>query len=132
MKFTLLIQSAPIDSQSSATALRFARALLAKGHEIERIFFYRSGVQSANRLALAPQDETNLPLEWQSFISENQLDAVVCIAAAIRRGIVNAAETARYGVEGANLIEAAELSGLGQLVAACAASDRVVTFGGGA
>lgn len=132
MKFTLLIQSAPIDSQSSATALRFARALLAKGHEIERIFFYRSGVQSANRLALAPQDETNLPLEWQSFISEHQLDAVVCIAAAIRRGIVNAAETARYGVEGANLIEAAELSGLGQLVAACAASDRVVTFGGGA
>jgi len=132
MKFTLLIQSAPIDSQSSATALRFARALLGKGHEIERIFFYRSGVQSANRLALAPQDETNLPLEWQSFISENQLDAVVCIAAAIRRGIVNAAETARYGVEGANLIEAAELSGLGQLVAACAASDRVVTFGGGA
>jgi|SRR5210317_1663407 len=132
MKFTLLIQSAPIDSQSSATALRFARALLAKGHEIERIFFYRSGVQSANRLALAPQDETNLPLEWQSFISENQLDAVVCIAAAIRRGIVNAAETARYGVEGDNLIEAAELSGLGQLVAACAASDRVVTFGGGA
>jgi len=132
MKFTLLIQSAPIDSQSSATALRFARALLAKGHEIERIFFYRSGVQSANRLALAPQDETNLPLELQSFISEHQLDAVVCIAAAIRRGIVNAAETARYGVEGANLIEAAELSGLGQLVAACAASDRVVTFGGGA
>lgn len=132
MKFTLLIQSAPIDSQSSATALRFARALLAKGHEIERIFFYRSGVQSANRLALAPQDETNLPLEWQSFISEHQLDAVVCIAAAIRRGIVNAAETARYGVEGDNLIEAAELSGLGQLVAACAASDRVVTFGGGA
>jgi len=132
MKFTLLIQSAPIDSQSSATALRFARALLAKGHEIERIFFYRSGVQSANRLALAPQDETNLPLEWQSFISENRLDAVVCIAAAIRRGIVNAAETARYGVEGDNLIEAAELSGLGQLVAACAASDRVITFGGGA
>lgn len=132
MKFTLLIQSAPIDSQSSATALRFARALLAKGHEIERIFFYRSGVQSANRLALAPQDETNLPLEWQCFIGENQLDAVVCIAAAIRRGIVNAAETARYGVEGDNLIEAAELSGLGQLVAACEASDRVVTFGGGA
>ncbi|NVK00580.1 MAG: sulfurtransferase complex subunit TusD [Oceanospirillaceae bacterium] len=132
MKFTLLIQSAPIDSQSSATALRFARALLAKGHEIERIFFYRSGVQSANRLALAPQDEPNLPLEWQSFISEHQLDAVVCIAAAIRRGIVNAAETARYGVEGDNLIEAAELSGLGQLVAACAASDRVITFGGGA
>lgn len=132
MKFTLLIQSAPIDSQSSATALRFAHEVLAQGHEIERIFFYRSGVQSASRLALAPQDETNLPSEWQSFINANQLDAVVCIAAAIRRGIVNQAETARYGVEGENLISAAELSGLGQLVAACVASDRVVTFGGGA
>jgi len=132
MKFTLLIQSAPIDSQSSATALRFARALLSKGHEIERLFFYRSGVQSANRLALAPQDETNLPADWQQLISEFELDAVVCIAAAIRRGVVNATETARYGVEGDNLLENAELSGLGQLVAACAASDRVVTFGGGA
>lgn len=132
MKYTLLIQSAPIDSQSSATALRFAHALLKRGHEIERIFFYRSGVQSANRLALAPQDEANLPAQWQSFIDSNQLDAVVCIAAAIRRGVVNRSETARYGVEGENLLEAAELSGLGQLVAAAAASDRLITFGGGA
>jgi tRNA 2-thiouridine synthesizing protein D len=132
MKFTLLIQSAPIDSQSSATALRFASTLLEKGHQIERIFFYRSGVQSANRLALAPQDETNLPEEWQKLIATHQLDAVVCIAAAIRRGVVNATETARYAKEGENLIDAAELSGLGQLVAACAVSDRVVTFGGGA
>lgn len=132
MKFTLLIQSAPIDSQSSATALRFANTLLEKGHQIERIFFYRSGVQSANRLALAPQDETNLPDKWQKLIATHQLDAVVCIAAAIRRGVVNATETARYAKEGENLIDAAELSGLGQLVAACAASDRVVTFGGGA
>lgn len=131
MKFTLLIQSAPVDTQSSSTALRFARALLVKGHEIERLFFYRAGVQSANRLALAPQDEMNLPAQWQSFIEQHQLDAVVCIAAAIRRGVVNSSETARYGVEGENLINAAELSGLGQFVAACATSDRVITFGGG-
>lgn len=132
MKFTLLIQSAPIDAQGSATALRFARALLEQGHVIERIFFYRSGVQSANRLTLAPQDEANLPAQWQALIQEHNLDAVVCIAAAIRRGVVNAAETARYGIEGENLLPGAELSGLGQFVAACAVSDRVVTFGGGA
>ncbi|HSG02980.1 MAG TPA: sulfurtransferase complex subunit TusD [Marinobacterium sp.] len=131
MKFTLLIQSAPIDSQSSATALRFARALLKKGHTIERIFFYRSGVHSANRLTLAPQDETNLPQEWQHLVSDNSLDAVVCIAAAIRRGIVNQDETARYGIEGENLLQAVELSGLGQLIAAATQSDRLVTFGGG-
>lgn len=131
MKFTLLIQSAPIDSQSSATALRFARALIEKGHHIERIFFYRSGVQSANRLALAPQDETSTPQAWQAFIAEHQLDTVVCIAAAIRRGVVDAKEARRYEVEGDNLIPQAELSGLGQLVSACVASDRVVTFGGG-
>lgn len=131
MKFTLLIQSSPIDSQSSATALRFARALLVKGHHIERLFFYRAGVHSANRLALAPQDETNLPAQWQTFITEHELDAVVCIAAAIRRGIVNESEAARYGVIGENLSTGTELSGLGQLVTACVAADRVVTFGGG-
>jgi tRNA 2-thiouridine synthesizing protein D len=131
MKFTLVIQSAPIDSQSSATALRFARTLLAKGHQIERLFFYRSGVQSANRLALAPQDEPNLSREWQTFITAHKLDAVVCIAAAIRRGVVSESEAKRYGISGENLSEGTELSGLGQLVTACVSADRVVTFGGG-
>ena len=130
MKFTILVQAQPVGSQGSETALRFARATLASGHQITRIFFYNEGVQSANALALAPQDERCLPDEWQAFLSSTKIDAVVCIAAAIRRGIVNSQEAQRYGKQGSNLIAGAELSGLGQLIAASLESDRVITFGG--
>ncbi len=130
MKFTIVVQADPLASQGSETALRFTRAALAAGHQIMRIFFYSEGVHSANRLALAPQDEACVPDQWQQLISEHQLDAVVCIAAAVRRGVVNETETRRYGKTGSSLIDSAELSGLGQLIAASVDSDRVVTFGG--
>ena len=129
MKYTLVIHAAPIDHQSSHTALRFARALLANGHTIERIFFYGAGVHNATSHSVAPQDEFNLADAWQQFIAENALDAVVCIAAGVRRGLINETESRRYGKTGENLANGFDLSGLGQLVAASVESDRVVSFG---
>ncbi len=131
MKYTLIIQSAPIDHQSSYTALRFARALLEGGHSIERLFFYGAGVHNSTSHSVAPQDELNLPDQWQQFVTEHSLDAVVCIAAAVRRGVINASESGRYGKSGNNLADGFDLSGLGQLVASAVESDRVVTFGAG-
>ena len=130
MKFTLVVHAGPIDSQGSDTALRFARALLSAGHEIHRVFFYRAGVYNANAYTLAPQDERSLPDAWQALANSHQLDMVVCIAAAVRRGIVNEKESSRYDKSGDNLAESMELSGLGQLIAASIESDRVITFGG--
>jgi tRNA 2-thiouridine synthesizing protein D len=132
MKYTLIIQSAPIDHQSSYTALRFARALLKAGHSIERLFFYGAGVHNATSYSVAPQDELNLPEQWQQFVTQHSLDSVVCIAAAVRRGVINSAESRRYGKDGDNLADGFDLSGLGQLVASAVESDRVVTFGAGA
>lgn len=130
MKFTLVIHAAPLSAQAGETALRFARAALAAGHQIHRIFLYRDGVQNANALSVAPQDELNLPNLWQAFISEHQIDTVVCIAAAIRRGVIDQSEARRYNKTQHSLIDQAELSGLGQLISAALESDRVVTFGG--
>ena len=129
MKYTLVIHAAPIDHQGSHTALRFARALLAAGHSIERIFFYGAGVHNATSHSVAPQDELNLADAWQQFIADNNLDAVVCIAAGVRRGLINDTESRRYGKTGDNLANGFDLSGLGQLVAASVESDRVVSFG---
>ncbi|MCQ9422082.1 sulfurtransferase complex subunit TusD [Pseudomonas sp. LJDD11] len=129
MKFALCLFSAP-HAPSSRRALLFAQALLAGGHEIVRLFFYQDGVHNACGSVVTPQDEQDLPLQWRAFISEHQLDGVVCIAAALRRGVLNAEEAARYQRSAASLLAPWELSGLGQLHDAAQAADRVICFGG--
>ena len=129
MKYALAVYGAPGNSQAPQSALHFARALLAEGHEIIRVFFYQDGINTATTLASPPQDESNLPVEWQAFIREHQLDAVVCIAAALRRGLVNDTEAQRYNLASSNLAEGYELSGLGQLLDATLNADRIITFG---
>ncbi|WP_444886384.1 sulfurtransferase complex subunit TusD [Microbulbifer sp. JMSA008] len=130
MKFSLAIYSAPHASQSAASALRFAKALLAEGHEIYRIFFYCDGIQNGNNIAAPPQDEADLINGWQSLQQKHNLDLVVCIAAAQRRGVLSQREANRLEKPAANLAEGFELAGLGQLTDAVANSERLITFGG--
>tara|TARA_B100000809_G_scaffold81363_1_gene79668 strand:+ start:1757 stop:2149 length:393 start_codon:yes stop_codon:yes gene_type:complete len=129
MKFSLAIYAAPYTSQASATALKFAQTLLSDGHEVHRVFFYGDGVHNGSRLISPPQDEINLHQDWQTLADQYSLDLVVCIAAALRRGILDQSEAKRYSKEVDNLGAPFELSGLGQLVDACVNSDRVITFG---
>ncbi|WP_263078968.1 sulfurtransferase complex subunit TusD [Endozoicomonas sp. Mp262] len=129
MKFALAIYGSPSNSQAPLSALHFAKATLAAGHEIIRIFFYQDGVNTATTLSVPPQDEQNIPKEWQSFIRTHSIDAVVCIAAALRRGIVDDRESTRYQLTSNNLADTYQLSGLGQLVEASMEADRLITFG---
>ncbi|HBO3701946.1 sulfurtransferase complex subunit TusD, partial [Pseudomonas aeruginosa] len=107
-----------------------SEAALAGGHEIVRLFFYQDGVHSASANVVSGQDEFDLPAAWRELVERNGLDAVVCIAAALRRGVLNAEEAERYGRPGANLGAPWELSGLGQLHEAAQTADRLVCFGG--
>jgi len=129
MKFALAIYAAPFSSQASQTALNFAQALLAQGHSLYRVFFYQDGVYTANRLAVPPQDEQNLCSEWQTLARDHQVELIVCIAAALRRGIINPEEAQRYGLDGSNLAPEFTISGLGQLLEAGVQADRLITFG---
>jgi len=129
MKFSIVVQAAPYSTQSAETAYRFANTLLQKGHELYRVFFYADGVHTGSALASPPQDEPDIPANWQTLATDHNLDLVVCIAAAVRRGVLDSNEANRYGKDGANLASGFELSGLGQLADAIAESDRVITFG---
>ncbi|MDC7827341.1 sulfurtransferase complex subunit TusD [Pseudomonas sp. BLCC-B13] len=129
MKFAIAL-FAPAHAPSSRRTLRFAQAALDGGHEIVRLFFYQDGVHSASGNVVSPQDELDLPREWREFVQQHQLDAVVCIAAALRRGVLNAEEAQRYGKPAANLEAPWELSGLGQLHEAAQLADRLISFGG--
>lgn len=129
MKFAISV-FAPAHAPSSRRALLFAQAVLAAGHEIVRLFFYQDGVHSASANIVTAQDEQDLPRLWREFITENRLDGVVCIAAALRRGVLDAQEAGRYQRPAANLASPWELSGLGQLHDAVQAADRLICFGG--
>ncbi|HQQ64323.1 MAG TPA: sulfurtransferase complex subunit TusD [Pseudomonadales bacterium] len=129
MTFALLVTAAPFSQQGAATALRFAQAAIASGHRIGRVFFYRDGVYNANALSVFPQDEQDIPEDWQMFCREHRIDAVVCVSAAIKRGIVDTRESQRHELHASSLAAPMVIGGLGQLTDAMIDCDRLVTFG---
>ena len=118
MKFAILIKQGPFTHQASDTAYRFTAAALAKGHEIYRVFFYNDGVYNANKLSEPQTDDRNLVNLWSELADEHEIYLVVCIAAALRRGIKDEI-----------LDEKFRISGLGQLVEAGIQADRTIVFG---
>ena len=129
MQFSLLVLGSPYSSQSVSTALRFANAVIAGGHQLYRVFFYHDAVNSANTLITPPQDASHIPEQWQALAEQHQTDLVVCVASALKRGVLNPAEAERYEKPASNLSPGFDISGLGQLVDAAIQSDRLITFG---
>jgi tRNA 2-thiouridine synthesizing protein D len=128
MKLAVVVHGAPASSQAARSALRFVEAALAAGHDIHRVFFYHDAVQTANALVVAPQDEVDIGARWSEMGTRHGIELGICVAAALRRGIVDVDEAERYERRAANLREPFVILGLGQLVEAVLESDRVVTF----
>ena len=118
MKFGILVNEGPFTHQASDSAYRFVEAALAKGHEVWRVFFYHDGVNNSNKLSEPQSDDRNLVKLWSDLGREHDLDLVVCVAAALRRGIKDELLAAGF-----------RISGLGQLVEAGIQTDRLVVFG---
>jgi len=118
MKLAVMVNEGPYQHQSSDSAYQFTKAALEKGHEIMRVFFYHDGVNNASKLTEPPQDDRNIVNRWGKLHEEHGVDLVVCVAAALRRGIKEE-----------NLAKGFRISGLGQLVEAGIQTDRTVVFG---
>ena len=118
MKLGILVNEGPFTHQASDTAYRFTEAALAKGHEIPRVFFYHDGVNNANKLSEPQSDDRNLVKLWSELGAKHGLDLVVCVAAALRRGMTDELLAAGF-----------RISGLGQLVETGIQADRLVVFG---
>jgi tRNA 2-thiouridine synthesizing protein D len=118
MKFGIVVNEGPYNHQASDTAYQFAKAALEKGHEIYRVFFYYDGVLNATRFSEPPADDRNVVKCWQKLAEQYKLDLVVCVAAGLRRGIVND-----------SLAPGFRISGLGQLIEAGIQADRLLAFG---
>ncbi len=129
MKFSIAIHEGPYTHEASDTAYKFIAAALEKGHEIFRVFFYHDGVNNGTRLTTPPQDDRNIVKRWSELAEKHNLDLVVCVAAAQRRGIADSDESKRNGKDADNIAPGFRISGLGQLIESCIQSDRHLTFG---
>ncbi len=127
--FSLVVQAAPPVHQGAETAYRFARAALASGHRVRRVFFYADGVHAGNALLMPWQDAIDISSRWRLLADREGIDLVVCIGTAARRGLIDETEAKRNDKSAFNLGAGFALSGLGQLVGAALESDRLITFG---
>ncbi len=118
MKFGILVNEGPFQHQASDSAYLFTKAALEKGHEIYRVFFYYDGVNNANKLSEPQADDRDLVKLWSALAQEHKVDLVVCVAAALRRGIKDDI-----------LAPGFRISGLGQLIESGIVADRQITFG---
>jgi tRNA 2-thiouridine synthesizing protein D len=118
MKLGLMVSAGPYTHQAADSAYQFAKAALSRGHEIQRVFFYHDGVNNSSRFTEPPQDDRHIVNRWSKLAEEYKIDLVVCVAAALRRGVKD--ETLAGGFR---------ISGLGQLVDSGIKADRLVVFG---
>lgn len=133
MHLALFITAAP-DQETAYQAWHFAQAALAGGHQISRVFFAGAGVGHGNALITPARDEVSLTTRWQALQAESMsrqeqpLELIICVAAALRRGILDTDNALRWEQAGSNLAAGFAISGLGQLSEAQLSADRLISF----
>jgi tRNA 2-thiouridine synthesizing protein D len=123
-----LVTGPAYGTQQASSAWQFAQALLAAGHRITSVFFYREGVMNANQLSSPASDEFDLVRAWVALAQQHGVELNVCVAAALRRGVADEQEAAQLALVTANLQPGFTLSGLGSLAEAALSNDRLVQF----
>lgn len=130
MIYSLLVLSSPCSGPGSVTALRFAQAVINRDCQIHRVFFLDEGTLAGASSMVSPQDENDAVQLWADFAKAYNIELILCVSSALKRGLLDSGEADRYEKAAATIHPAFEISGLGQLIDASIASDRLITFGG--
>ncbi|MFI8417375.1 sulfurtransferase complex subunit TusD [Serratia sp. NPDC078593] len=128
MTYCLLVTGPAYGSQQASSAYQFAQALLAAGHRLDSVFFYREGVSNANQLTSPASDEFDLVRAWVALAQQHDIALNVCVAAALRRGVTDEQEAQQQNLSAANLQSGFTLSGLGAFAEAALSCDRMLQF----
>jgi tRNA 2-thiouridine synthesizing protein D len=129
MQYTLLITGSPYQTKACHSGLRFIKAALSKYPDsIKGVFFYEDAVLIGSQIAQPPRDEVNLMKAWQDIAQQHNVPLYLCIAAAVRRGIINDTESRRYELEQHTLAEHFQLEGLGTLVDLMNTTNKIIQF----
>ncbi len=128
LTYVLLVTGPIYGAQSSLCAYRFAKALIERKHTLERVFFYQEGVSNASALTLPANDEFDLAKAWKGLSQEYNVPLETCVAAAFRRGLINANEAKLHALPASNMAAEFDLIGLGSLGEALLNADRIIQF----
>lgn len=130
LKFAIQINCSPTTSGTAHTAYQFVKTALILGHQVIRVFFYQEGVCHAVALNSPPDDELQLTQCWSALAADYNLDLVVCVSAAQRRGLLSVEEAQRRGRPdlAQDIAPGFRISGLGQLVEARLLAERFIVF----
>lgn len=120
MQYALFVLTPPDAGASALHALGFAQALLAAEHDIACVFFYDQAVLTALSNTDSPQDELDIAKGWETLSSDHGIALYACVASAARHGL--------EGNDSTRVRQGFAIAGLGELVAASASCDRLLTF----
>lgn len=126
-RFVLIVNCDP-QSQGAHCALKFATALLDAGHILTQVFFYQAGIYASNSLNSPASDELNLLSQWQQLQQTHRVELITCVAASLRRGVVDKELANQQQLAAYNLADGFRLGGLGEFVIASASADKLVQF----
>jgi tRNA 2-thiouridine synthesizing protein D len=129
MKYAVQLNASPYASSAGIEAYHFIRALLQADHQVLRVFFYKEGIYHAFAYATPPEDEYQFNRRWSELAQQYQIDLVVCISAAQRRGLLCSVEARRQGKQDDDLASGFRIGGLGLWVEATMQADRCLVFG---
>lgn len=126
--FSLMLTQSPTVNANHFLALDFATSLLQQGHSLKRVFFYQDAVYVGLNGQTPIQGQQSLMQQWLQLSKQYEFPLQLCIANAIRRGLVNAQEQERYQLPTTTVALGFDLVGLGELAEACQENDRVIQF----
>lgn len=127
-EFSILITSSPFHGDSAMRALAFVNGVIANGDKVNNIFFYSDGVYHANSLMLDTGDAFSAYKAWSTLSTEHDVTLLVCITAAVKRGIVSQQEADDNGIGFANLQSPFEQAGLGEFFTSLHSCNNLVQF----
>ncbi len=127
MKLNLIVNGAVYSSQTAYSAYCFAKQAVVK-HQVTQVFFYQDGVTQANSLSSPLADEFDAVQAWAELAEQYNIDLVVCISAAERRGVIDDEQREEFAKPAANLHAKFRIQGLGAMHDATLSADRTVSF----
>ena len=118
--FTFLICTEPYKFEAVDSLINLSEAILKKGHKIQGIFFYGSGVYNIKKNKLAGDSMRNLPERLEKFCDKWNLVLTAC-----------STWLSFTGIQSTELIEGACQKGLTALSEMIENSDKLIVFGTG-
>lgn len=128
-KLAIMVCCAPEETAGAHSALKFTAAAVARGCAIVRVFFYHQGVMTGLAGAQPPGGEFDLRSAWRELATAHDLDLVLCVGAAQRRGVLDLALAAESD-RAPTLSDGFRIAGLGAWFDAVLEADRVIRFDG--